>query len=81
MIPADRLHAETLALAGELAERAPSTIAATKKMLLKLRDHRRPAAGSADDILRECYASAEFKEGVAAFFDKRQPRFRTESSK
>ena len=32
--------------------------------MLRLRDHRRPPAGSDDDLIRECYASPEFKEGV-----------------
>jgi enoyl-CoA hydratase len=75
VVSVDRVRAEARALAGELAGLAPSTIVATKKMLLKLRDHRRPAAGSADDILRECYGSAEFKEGVAAFLEKRAPNW------
>ena len=75
VVPADRVTAEARTLAGELAERAPSTIAATKKMLLKLRDHRRPAAGSDADILRECYGSAEFREGVQAFLEKRSPKW------
>jgi enoyl-CoA hydratase/carnithine racemase len=43
--------------------------------MLKLRDHRRPPAGSDDDILRECYGSDDFKEGVAAFLEGRKPRF------
>ena len=75
VVPADRVTAEARTLAGELAERAPSTIAATKRMLLKLRDHRRPAAGSDADILRECYGSAEFREGVQAFLEKRSPKW------
>ena len=44
-------------------------------MLRRLREHRRPAAGSADDLVAACYASAEFREGVAAFAEKRPPRF------
>jgi len=75
VVAADRVRAEARAMANELAGHAPSTIAATKKMLLKLRDHRRPAAGSADDILAECYGSEEFREGVAAFLEKRSPRW------
>jgi enoyl-CoA hydratase/carnithine racemase len=75
VVPVDRLEEETLKMAAELATRASSTVTATKAMLLRLRDHRRPAAGLADDILRECYGSRDFKEGVAAFLDGRKPRF------
>jgi enoyl-CoA hydratase len=75
VLPADQLAAETHQVAAELSARAPSTIKATKAMLLRLRDHRRPPKGSADDILRECYGSADFKEGVAAFLEGRPPRF------
>jgi len=75
VLPVDQLEAETIKIAAELSTRAPSTIKATKAMLLRLRDHRRPAAGSADDILRECYGSGDFREGVAAFLDGRRPQF------
>ena len=75
VLPVDQLEAETIRIAAELSTRAPSTIKATKAMLLRLRDHRRPAAGSADDILRACYGSSDFKEGVAAFLEGRKPRF------
>lgn len=75
VLPVDELETETIKLAAELSTRAPSTIKATKEMLRRLRDHRRPPAGAADDILRECYGSSDFKEGVAAFLDGRKPRF------
>ncbi|MSO35861.1 MAG: enoyl-CoA hydratase [Acidobacteria bacterium] len=75
VLPVDELEAATIKVAVELSTRAPSTIKATKAMLLRLRDHRRPPAGSADDILRACYGSADFKEGVAAFLERRKPRF------
>ena len=75
VLPVDQLDSETLKLAAELSTRASSTIRATKAMMLKLRDHRRPPAGSDDDILRECYGSDDFKEGVAAFLEGRKPRF------
>ena len=72
---AARLEQEAFKIAAELSTRARSTIVASKAMLLRLRDHRRPPAGAADDIIRECYGSDEFKEGVAAFLDGRRPNF------
>lgn len=75
VLPVEQLEGETIKIAAELSTRAPSTIMAAKAMLLRLRDHRRPAAASADDILRACYGSGDFKEGVAAFLEGRKPRF------
>lgn len=70
------LSGEVMTLAAELSTRARSTIAATKAMMRLLRGHRRPPAGSADDVIRDCYGSADFKEGVTAFLDGRKPDFR-----
>jgi enoyl-CoA hydratase/carnithine racemase len=75
IVPVDDLEQETIKIAAELSTRARSTTAATKATLLRLRDHRRPPRESADDILRECYGSTEFKEGVEAFLDGRRPRW------
>lgn len=75
VVPAAELEREACKIAGELAQRARSTIVATKAMLSRLRDHRRPPAGVADDIIRACYGSSEFKEGVTAFLAGRKPNF------
>ncbi len=69
------LGEDTRTLALELASRAPSTVAATKDMLRRLRAARRSAVGSADDLIAACYGSAEFREGVAAFAERRRPVF------
>lgn len=75
IVPSTELQQETIKIAAELSERARSTIVATKAMLARLRDHRRPPAGSADDIIRACYASKEFKEGVLSFLAGRKPNW------
>jgi enoyl-CoA hydratase len=68
--PADRLAGDVFEMAATLADRKRSTIVATKQTLLRLRDHRRPPQSAADDILRECYGSDDFRNGVAAFLAK-----------
>ena len=73
--PVGELEADTRALAHDLATRAPSTVAATKQMLRRLRQHRRPPTGSCDDLIAACYASPEFREGVTAFAQRRKPSF------
>jgi len=75
VVPAADLEATTRNIAEELASRAASTLTATKQMLRRLREHRRPPGGAGDDLIAACYASAEFREGVAAFAEKRAPRF------
>jgi len=67
------LDREARELALQLAERAPSTILATKQLLARLRDDRRPPP--ADDIIEACYRSDAFSEGVTAFLEGRRPRW------
>jgi len=68
------LDREARLLALQLANHAPSTILATKQLLVRLRDHRCPPP--ADDVIEACYRSDAFKEGVAAFLEGRKPRWR-----
>jgi enoyl-CoA hydratase/carnithine racemase len=73
VVSSDMLMSDVNTLATELSQRAPSTIEATKAALIRLRDHRRPPP--ADDLIARCYASADFHEGVAAFLERRKPRW------
>ena len=54
-----------------LASHAPITMSVTKQLM------RRLAAGdtSDTDLIRHCYGSADFREGVAAFTQKRPPQW------
>ncbi|WP_129841037.1 enoyl-CoA hydratase [Streptomyces sp. RFCAC02] len=73
VVPRDLLEERAADLVGRLADCAPLTLAALKET-----DRRLLAAGAAadtDDLLRRCYGSADFREGVAAFLDHRTPRW------
>jgi enoyl-CoA hydratase/carnithine racemase len=70
VIASDQLPAEVMKRALDLATRKRSTVEATKATLLLLRDHRRPKLTAANDIVKECYGSDDFKEGVGAFVQK-----------
>lgn len=73
----DRVLDEALAWAGRLAQRAPLTLATTKRVM------RAAMHSSYDQIYRleassqpALLASEDCKEGIDAFFEKREPRFR-----
>lgn len=76
--PADRLEAEVLRLAEEIAALAPRSLRATKEMLRLLA---RGGGFSTADIdhfttmRNEALSSDDFAEGRAAFAGKRPPRF------
>jgi enoyl-CoA hydratase len=75
MAPPHELEDAVRKLADELAANAPLTLRTTKETLRRLAEHRRLDPHAIDDLIRTCYASADFREGVAAFLDKRPPRF------
>ena len=63
-------------LAGEVAAMAPLTLRATKEGLRRLQ--RRLTREEAEDLILMCYMSADFREGMDAFLNKRPPRWRGE---
>jgi enoyl-CoA hydratase len=67
------LAARAEELARLLASHAPLTLRATKEALLRVRP--RIAKGEGDDLVLLCYMSADFREGMTAFLEKRAPRF------
>jgi enoyl-CoA hydratase len=67
------LHARAEELAHTLAGHAPLTLQVTKEALRRLQA--RIADESIDDLIRLAYGSADFREGMAAFLEKRAPKW------
>ena|SRR5579872_1685239 len=67
------LHERAHALAMTLSGHAPITMSVTKEALRRLQA--RIADENIDDLIRLTYASADFKEGMSAFLEKRPPRW------
>jgi enoyl-CoA hydratase/carnithine racemase len=74
LVDADAIDAGVRDLVSTLVSNAPLTIHATKESLRRIAQHRRVPA-NADDLVAMCYASHDFREGVAAFLAKRKPIF------
>jgi enoyl-CoA hydratase/carnithine racemase len=72
---ANDIDAATRELATQIAGNAPLTIRATKEMVRRVLASRRLAAGRDADIVEMCYSSADFREGVTSFLEKRAPRW------
>jgi enoyl-CoA hydratase len=62
------------ALAEEMATLAPLTLWATKEALRRIRDRSVPE-GADSDLVRACYMSRDFHEGVESFLAKRKPEW------
>lgn len=75
-VPGERVLDEALALAGRLAEKAPRSIAWAKRLIGPAGTMpRREALRLEARALERIFGTADWKEGVEAFREKRQPRF------
>jgi len=75
-VPAEDLQSAALEWAQALAQRAPLSIAATKKVMRYATDH--DWASSYDleaELQGDLLGSADNREGIQAFFEKRAPKF------
>jgi enoyl-CoA hydratase/carnithine racemase len=72
IVAPEEIEAHVQALAERLAGHAPITLRVTKEALRRLRDARLPAG---DDLVAETYGSADFRNAVAAFLEKRPAKW------
>ncbi len=81
LVSEEHLASATLALAHKMALKAPLAMAVIKEQLRVLSDYQPIAAQTFErlqDMRRKVYESADYKEGLAAFHEKRRPTFRGE---
>jgi enoyl-CoA hydratase/carnithine racemase len=69
VVPAEEIEERVFALAEEVAAHAPITLRVTKEALRRLREADLPDGA---DLVAEAYGSDDFREGVAAFLEKRR---------
>ncbi|MBP6406154.1 MAG: enoyl-CoA hydratase/isomerase family protein [Ramlibacter sp.] len=73
VVPAEEIEAAAQQLCARLAGMAPVTQQVGKQTLLRLLRRELPEA---EDLIRRCYGSDDFREGVQAFVAKRAPQWR-----
>ncbi|WP_158228169.1 enoyl-CoA hydratase [Pseudonocardia sp. MH-G8] len=75
VVPPEELDTAAAELTRRLATGAPRTLAGLKEIDRRLAAADGAAGVDADDVLADCYGSADFREGVAAFVARRRPEW------
>ena len=76
VVPAERLLPWAMETAGRIAANSPSAVQAVKQQIsTTLAEHARSREALEQELGDRVRASAHFQEGVAAFREKRPPRY------
>jgi enoyl-CoA hydratase/carnithine racemase len=73
IVPAAEIEERVSTIAAEVAAHAPITLRVTKEAVRRIQERRRLEGG--DDLISLTYTSADFREGMSAFLEKRPPRW------
>jgi len=79
LVPSAEVETFTQSLAEHITTKAPLAIAVVKEQLRVLSDLQPVAAQvfeRIEDMRRQVYESADYEEGINAFFEKRKPQFK-----
>lgn len=77
VVPVADLERQTLEYANTIALNAPLTIASVKRSLIEfLRDPEDRDLTHCQKLVDACYESEDYREGQAAFMEKRKPQFK-----
>jgi len=75
VVPDGEIEGYVRDLAETIAGNAPLTIRAAKRIVRELRSDS-PDVAACDALVRQCFESADYREGRSAFMEKRKPVFR-----
>jgi enoyl-CoA hydratase len=77
VVPNAEIESYVLELARVISDNAPLTIQAVKRIVRELRHNPDDAdVAACDALVRQCFESADYREGRQAFLEKRKPAFR-----
>jgi enoyl-CoA hydratase len=77
VVPAAELEKLTREYADTIGRNAPLTLAAIKRSLIEYgKDDNKRDLAICDKMVNDCFASDDYKEGQAAFMEKRKPVFK-----
>jgi enoyl-CoA hydratase len=77
LVPAADLEATVRALADEIAQNAPLSVAAAKRVIDEIVRHpENPDMAALDAAVQSCFDSSDYAEGRRAFLEKRKPVFK-----
>ncbi|MGH9645615.1 MAG: enoyl-CoA hydratase-related protein, partial [Bryobacteraceae bacterium] len=75
VIPDEVIESYVRELVGTISDNAPLTIRAVKRIVREVRSAA-PDVAACDALVRQCFESADYREGRRAFLEKRKPVFR-----